>query len=116
MTISKTRIERKIARKRNPQLKQLIIKLKKQNKLEIASMLALPKRKRVEVNINKLNKETKEGENVIVPGKVLGSGNISHKITIAAFSFSQSAKSKLKDCIIKDIEDIIKNKDVKVVK
>jgi large subunit ribosomal protein L18e len=30
-----------------------------------------------------------------VPGKVLGGGEMDHKITISAFRFSESAKSKL---------------------
>jgi large subunit ribosomal protein L18e len=116
MTISKTRIEKKIARKRNPELRRLIIKLKKQNQLEVASMLSLPKRKGIELNIGRLNKETKEGDKVLVLGKVLGTGNINHKIIIAAFSFSEDAKSKLKGCSIIDIEDAIKSKDFRIIK
>ena len=116
MTISKTRIEKKVARKKNPELKELIFKLKKQNKLDIASAIALPKRKRIEVSIRKIDKETKAGDNVLVPGKVLGGGEMSHSITIAALSFSKDARLKLKDCSIKDILEMIKNKDVKVIK
>lgn len=116
MTISKTSIEKKIARKQNLQLKEVIIKLKKNNKLQLASMLALPKRKKIVVNLNKLDKETKEGEKVIVPGKVLGSGELNHKITLAAFSISKSAKSKLKGYDIIGIEDMLKEKEVKIIR
>lgn len=116
MTISKTAIEKKIARKRNPKLREAIIKLKKQGKLDIASILALPKRKRIVVNINKIDKESKDGDKVIVPGKVLGSGEMSHKISIAAFSFSETAKSKLKECNIVGIESMSKEKDAKIIK
>ena len=34
---------------------------------------------------------------VVVPGKVLGSGTLDHKITIAAFDFSDGAIEKLKE-------------------
>jgi large subunit ribosomal protein L18e len=32
---------------------------------------------------------------VIVPGKVLGTGNIDHPVTVAAFDISDTAKAKL---------------------
>jgi large subunit ribosomal protein L18e len=33
---------------------------------------------------------------VAVPGKVLGAGEISHPVTVAAFAFSEKAKEKIK--------------------
>ena len=42
-----------------------------------------------EVNISKLASVTKEGETIVVPGKILGSGRINHKLTVCAFSMSQ---------------------------
>jgi len=32
----------------------------------------------------------------VVPGKVIGTGKIDHPITVAAFSFSEKAKEKIK--------------------
>ncbi len=52
-------------------------------------------RARREVNVYKLDLFAREGEIVIVPGKVLGSGALSKKITVAALSFSDSAKDKI---------------------
>ncbi|MGA7900893.1 MAG: 50S ribosomal protein L18e [Nitrososphaeraceae archaeon] len=50
------------------------------------------------VNISKLASVTKEGETIVVPGKILGSGRINHKLTVCAFSMSQKAAKKLNDC------------------
>lgn len=114
--ISRTKIERKIGRKRNPKLKELIIRLKKQKKLEIADLLARPKRKAVAVNIDRLNKEAKDTDIIIIPGKVLGKGNLEHKLTLAAFSFSQEAREKLKNCKIISIEEAARNKDSRIIR
>jgi len=38
----------------------------------------------------------KEGETVVVPGKVLNVGELTKKVEVAAFSFSQSAEEKIK--------------------
>ena len=55
-----------------------------------------PTRKRRIVNLSKINRYTKENDIIVVPGKVLGSGNLEHKVTIAAYKFSNSAKEKIK--------------------
>ncbi|NMJ86867.1 MAG: 50S ribosomal protein L18e [Thaumarchaeota archaeon] len=47
------------------------------------------------VNLSKLSRFTEEGDMVIVPGKILGAGTMDHKITICAFSLSQSAAKKI---------------------
>ncbi|MGI0004101.1 MAG: 50S ribosomal protein L18e [Candidatus Nitrosotenuis sp.] len=47
------------------------------------------------VNVKKINDVTKENDVIVVPGKVLGTGNISHKITICSFSISTSAAQKV---------------------
>ena len=51
--------------------------------------------RKVEVNIWKINKYTKKGEVVIVPGKVLGDGTLDHPVKVAAKAFSESAKKKI---------------------
>lgn len=87
----------------NPQLANLIAELKKKSILEsspfwkrIATDLEKPSRNRRAVNLSRLNRFTKENEIIIVPGKVLGSGSIDHKITVVAFTFSGGAAEKLK--------------------
>ena len=62
----------------------------------IAEMLMRPTRRKIEVNLSKINRYASEGEMVVVPGKVLGGGFLEKKITIAAFAFSESALEKIK--------------------
>jgi len=47
------------------------------------------------VNVGKIARLTKEGDLVLVPGKVLGGGIISHKVTVGAYSFSEKGSWKI---------------------
>lgn len=92
----------KKARTSNPQLIELINFLRKQgreNKAEIwrdvAERLAKPRRKGIAVNLSRLNRYTQKSETVAVPGKVLAAGEMTHPITVAAFSFSAKAREKI---------------------
>lgn len=62
----------------------------------IARELEKPRRKRRCVNISRINRYTKSGDTVVVPGKVLGSGSLDHPVTVAAISFSKTAFEKIK--------------------
>ena len=93
--ISKTKISKRIKKKTNSNLVETILLAKKYNQ-EIASLLASPTRRRIRKNLDEIDKEAKEGETIIVPGKVLGQGSINKKIKVVALSFSESAKEKLK--------------------
>lgn len=86
----------------NPELITLIRLLKKHSRetkasiwRDIAERLAKPNKKRVAVNISRLSRYTLKNETVAVPGKVLGTGEMSHSLTVAAFSFSTNAKGKI---------------------
>lgn len=50
---------------------------------------------RRQVNIQRLDKITNNGDIVVVPGKILGNGTLGHKLTVYAYSFSETAISKL---------------------
>jgi len=52
---------------------------------------------RREVNIGELAHVTNDKEVVIVPGKILGSGEISHKLTVWCFTISEVATRKILD-------------------
>lgn len=54
-----------------------------------------PRQNRSLVNVGEISRNTKEGSKVIVAGKVLGAGEIDHKVTVGAYSFSENAKSKI---------------------
>lgn len=93
----------KKTKKTNPELTKLIQFLKKQGRenkaniwRDIAEDLSKPRRKSIAVNLSRLNRYTQKNETVVVPGKVLGAGKITHPITVAAFVFSETAKEKIK--------------------
>jgi len=101
----------------NPHLKELITELEKMARQrnatiwrKAAELLSRSKRSRVIVNVAELMRNTAEGEKVVIPGKVLGSGAASHGLTVAAFIFSPQAKQKLEraDCKCLSILDVLK--------
>lgn len=76
----------------------LIGKLQKQKNgvwKRTAELLAKSRRKRIEVNLSKIDAYAQENSTVLVPGKVLGTGNITKKITISAFAFSKNAQKTI---------------------
>lgn len=112
----------------NPIKLALIAELKKiayQNKVplwkRVAQDLELPTRKYREVNLTRINQVTEEGETIVIPGKVLGNGNLDHKVTIAAYSFSKGALERIneidaKAVLLHDfIKQDIKGKRVKLI-
>lgn len=76
----------------------------------------LPRRKRVSVNLRKLNEHALDS-NVIVPGKVLGSGELTGKFSIAALEYSDEAEKKLNEagCQIIKLGEMIKKDSVKII-
>jgi large subunit ribosomal protein L18e len=62
----------------------------------VESLLSRPRSRLAEVNVGKIARLTQKGDRVVVPGKVLGKGEINHSVTIAALSFSSTALSKLR--------------------
>jgi len=57
--------------------------------------LSGPRSNRREVNVGELANVTKNNEVVIVPGKVLGTGAIGHRLTVCTFSISEIAARKI---------------------
>lgn len=103
---------------KNQQLQSLIVELKKTSiekdvKLwkRIASELEGPTNKRRAVNLSKIDRYAKANETVIVPGKVLSMGDLSKKVTIAAYNFSNTAREKINSSGSKAITiyDLLKN-------
>ena len=58
---------------------------------DIAKRLEKPRKNWAETNLSKLDRYAKDGEIIIIPGKVLAAGSVSKKITVAAWSFSDAA-------------------------
>lgn len=57
--------------------------------------LEKPTRIRRKVNVGEINKVAEKDEVVVVPGKVLGGGELDKKLTVAAWDFSEKAKEKI---------------------
>lgn len=117
---SKTTIERQLQKKTNSELVKTVISAKK-NKgwFKIAEILSGPRRKRTEINLKEIDKESKEGDIIVVPGKVLSQGEVIKKIKIVALNFSKKAKEKLlksKCEVLSIIEEIKKNPEAKGIK
>ena len=86
----------------NQILFNLIMELRKRSREQsinlwrrVANDLERSTRQRRVVNLSSISRYTKENEIIIVPGKVLGSGDLEHKVTISAFQFSDGAKEKI---------------------
>ncbi|MHA1143188.1 MAG: 50S ribosomal protein L18e [Candidatus Helarchaeota archaeon] len=62
---------------------------------KVAKDLSKRNQDKIEVNLYQINKYSKENDMIIIPGKVLSSGELDHKIQIAAFNFSEKAREKL---------------------
>jgi large subunit ribosomal protein L18e len=63
----------------------------------VAVELEKPTRRRRIVNLYKIDKYVRDGETVVVPGKVLGTGNLNKKFNVAAYSFSEDAIEKISE-------------------
>jgi|SRR3989344_1375843 len=98
-------IKNKMARRTGPttlELQKLIEELRKLSYEQnvniwkrIAKDLERPRRIRREVNLYRLEKNIKDGETAIVPGKVLSLGEFTKKNTVAAYCFSKTAEEKI---------------------
>ena len=92
---------------------------KKANGLDVAGILSSPKINRVNLNLNEINEKAKDGETILVPGKVLSQGEIEKKIKVIAFSFSEKAKEKIlkaKGEVSSISDEIKKNPEAKGIK
>ena len=122
MDKSKTKIEKQSRRKQNTMLVETLRAAKKTGSniwIGIASLLSSPRRNKIAVNLGELEKATKEGDSIVVPGKILSQGEISKKIAIIAFAFSEKAKEKLlktKSQAVNIIDEIKKNPQAKGLK
>lgn len=78
---------------------------------EAAEFLGKVNRDRAEVNLSDLDRNTEEGDTVIVPGKLLGSGNLDHELEVAAFKASRSAKQAANEAgSFMHIEDLVEER------
>jgi large subunit ribosomal protein L18e len=87
----------------------------------LAELALKPTRAKRTLNLGQIDKFVSDNDIVIIPGKVLGTGNLSHKISLCSFSISATSAKKITQSggKILDITDIIKNnptgKGVKII-
>ena len=87
---------------------------------KVSKKLSGPRRERIEANLYRINKKTKENDVIVVPGIVLGIGEIDHKLTIACLNCSKTARKKIETSGSKllSIEELLEQnpegKEVKV--
>lgn len=94
---SRTHVKDKTKRKTNPILIETIfVARKSKNWFSLAHILSGSSSKLSAVNLSELDAKTTAGDTVVIPGKVLGSGNLTKKIRICALSASLETLEKLK--------------------
>ncbi len=87
----------------------------------LADLASKPTRAKRIMNLGQLDKLVSDNDIVVVPGKILGTGNLSHKITLCSFSISTTGAKKITQSggKISDISQIIKDhptgKGVKII-
>jgi len=86
----------------NPEMQKLIEELRKASAMQkvglwkrLANDLEKPTRKRRVVNLSRLENYADKNELVVVPGKVLGAGEINKSLVVAAWQFSGQAREKI---------------------
>ena len=91
-----------LERKTNPVLVDLIVELRKASQSanapiwsDVADRLERPARLWPQVNVEKCGAVAQTGEIVLVPGKVLSTGEARQGLKVAAFAFSENARQKI---------------------
>jgi large subunit ribosomal protein L18e len=91
-----------VRKKGNPKLEGLIKDLKLASHehdapiwKDVALRLSRSRRLSAEVNLSRLNRVCNDGDLVVVPGKLLGSGALEKKLNVATFEASSSARAKI---------------------
>ena len=120
--ISKRKIKVRARKKSNPVLLETI-KQAYRNKgwMKIAQKLSSSTRKYDSVNLEKIDKESKAGDTIIVLGKVLSAGKLVKKLRICALSFSAGALEKMKETkseavsILDEIKSNPKAQGIKII-
>lgn len=117
---SNTLISKQLEKKSNSKLVRTIILAKKNSAWKkVAEVLAGPRRMQRNLNLREIDKEAKEGETIVISGKVLSDGEINKKVKVVAIGFSGKAKEKIlnaKGQIVEMLEEIKKNPEAKGVK
>ena len=93
---------KKINRKSNSSLVKTIAELKEASRKNdaplwrsIATKLEGSSRNWPSVNVSRLEYHVNKNGKAIIPGKLMGTGIVTKKMTVAAYSFTESAREKI---------------------
>lgn len=118
--ISNTSIAKRIPRKMDSYIVDTIFAAKKAKSWnKIAQIVSGGRRSYPDINLSQIDKESSDGDILVIPGKVLGNGNLTKKVKICALYFSSSAFQKIKESkceAIKLVDEIKKNPNAEGVK
>ena len=95
--MSNTKIGKRVGNKTSSEVVETLLAAKKNaawNK--VAQLISGSRKKYASVNLKEIDNEAKDGETVVVVGKVLGNGKLNKKVRVCAMNFSESAVEKLK--------------------
>lgn len=110
---STTRLRTRVKRKTSENLVAVLLAMRKYKAWHpFAHRVSGPQRKYLQVNLSELNARAREGDTLVVAGKILGVGSFTRRARISALGFSASAAHKLKEAkveIVPLIEEIKKN-------
>ncbi|HZY92379.1 MAG TPA: 50S ribosomal protein L18e [Thermoplasmata archaeon] len=89
-------------RKGNPELRSALVELRRAAQAhqapvwaDVAHKLARPRHQVDPVNVGLLERLAAPNETVIVPGKLLAFGRLTKPLTVAAFHYSEGARTKI---------------------
>jgi large subunit ribosomal protein L18e len=122
-TISKTKLKSRSLRKTNPELQEtLALANKNAPWKQVAKILSGPTRSFSKINLKDIDSDSKPGDTIVIPGKILSQGNLSKKLKLCALSISASALNKLSDSksefsnIISEIKSNSKAEGIKLLR
>jgi len=120
MEISRTKVKLQLRRKTSQSLVETIrLALGSKAWLPLAKRLSSPSAGYSAVNLFDIESNSSVGDTILVPGKVLSSGDVTKKIRVCALSFSKQAREKLKTSkseIVLISEEIKKNPKAEGIK
>lgn len=94
--LSRTKLKIRSRKKTSPELAATIsLALKTSAWVKYVKLLSQPTKKHSSINLKKIDKQTSMGDTVLIPGRVLSSGEITKKIRICSFGISKEALENL---------------------
>ncbi len=117
-----------LEKKTNPNLIRLVKYLKGRARNEsapiwrdVAERLEKPSKNWAEVNLSTIQRHASDGETIVVPGKVLGSGYLNKRVQVSSFKISEGARKQIEGAggswvTIRDlVNDNPKGSDVRIM-